>query len=59
MAPDPDTLAKVMKLKWKKGLTLKEAWAKFKKKSKPKKDKKEKPKKDKKKKPKKDKKVKK
>ena len=37
MAPDPDTLAKVMKLKWKKGLTLKEAWAKFKKKSKPKK----------------------
>ena len=34
MAPDPDTLAKVMKLKWKKGLTLKEAWAKLKKKSK-------------------------
>jgi hypothetical protein len=30
MAPDPDILAEVMRLKWKKGLTLKEAWSKLK-----------------------------
>jgi len=30
MAPDPELTAKVMKLRWKKGLSLKEAWAKVK-----------------------------
>ena len=27
MAPDPELTAKVMKLKWKKGISLAEAWA--------------------------------
>jgi hypothetical protein len=57
MAPDPDTLAEVMRLRWKKGLTLKEAWSKVKKKAKSKDKKKDKPKKEKKDKPKKDKKA--
>ena len=42
MAPDPELTAKVMNLRWKKGLSLKEAWAQVKK---PKKKKTEKPKK--------------
>tara|TARA_B100000963_G_C22506138_1_gene616108 strand:- start:602 stop:808 length:207 start_codon:yes stop_codon:yes gene_type:complete len=50
MAPDPELTAKVMKLRWKKGLSLKEAWAqvkrpKKKKEDKPKKKKEDKPKK--------------
>lgn len=42
MAPDPELTAKVMKLRWKKGLSLKEAWAQVKR---PKKKTTEKPKK--------------
>ena len=42
MAPDPELTAKVMKLRWKKGLSLKEAWAQVKR---PKKKTAEKPKK--------------
>ena len=47
MAPDPELTAKVMKLRWKKGLSLKEAWAQVKKPKKKttEKSKKEKPKK--------------
>tara|TARA_B100001287_G_C22560670_1_gene471301 strand:- start:61 stop:273 length:213 start_codon:yes stop_codon:yes gene_type:complete len=57
MAPDPELTAKVMKLRWKKGLSLKEAWAqvkrpKKKKEDKPKKKKEDKPKKKKEEKPK-------
>ena len=39
MAPDPELTAKVMKLRWKKGLTLKEAWAQVKRLKKPEKKK--------------------
>ena len=42
MAPDPELTAKVMKLRWKKGLSLKDAWAQVKR---PKKKTTEKPKK--------------
>jgi hypothetical protein len=31
MAPDPELTAKVMKLRWKKGISLAEAWASVKK----------------------------
>jgi len=62
MAPDPELTSKVMNLRWKKGITLKEAWAKVKrpkkkpeKEKKPKKEKEKKPKKEKEKKPKKEK----
>ena len=41
MAPDPILTAKVMKLKWKKGISLADAWASVKR-PKPKKDKKDK-----------------
>ena len=48
MAPDPKLTAKVMTLRWKKGITLSEAWAKVKKDNKktdkPKKKKTDKPK---------------
>ena len=48
MAPDPELTAKVMKLRWKKGLSLKEAWAQVKRpKKKTTEKKKEKPKKEK------------
>lgn len=30
MAPDPELTAKVMRLRWKKGISLAEAWAKVK-----------------------------
>lgn len=30
MAPDPELTAKVMRLRWKKGISLTEAWAKVK-----------------------------
>ena len=48
MAPDPELTAKVMKLRWKKGLSLKDAWAQVKrpKKKTTEKPKKEKPKKE-------------
>tara|TARA_E500000178_G_scaffold328190_1_gene357927 strand:- start:544 stop:771 length:228 start_codon:yes stop_codon:yes gene_type:complete len=50
MAPDPELTAKVMRLRWKKGISLAEAWAKVKrpKKKSDKKDKKKTEKKEKK-----------
>ena len=52
MAPDPELAAKIMKLRWEKGLSLKEAWAQIKRpKKKPEKKKEKKPEKKKEKKP--------
>ena len=45
MPPNPEITAKVMKLKWKKGLSLKEAWSLVKKPKKKTEKKEEKPKK--------------